>query len=151
MRNRYSALIYLALLLAGGCSSTVHFSIIVTNRLSEPVTVWLTKSQGPYEDGWVPPELVAARSSSADVHVGGVIVPPGQSRSSKITGTFSGNNRGVLRIYRAQTLDAILAIDRGSTDRVDYSLPAGQTDIDVVNDNGQLAVTPHNPPHPPLP
>jgi hypothetical protein len=150
MRNRNFALVYLALLFAGGCASTEHFDIIVTNRLTEPVTVWLTKFHGPYEDGWVPPEIVAVRANPSDVHVGGVVVPPGESRSSRISGTFASDNHAVLRIYRAQNLDEILAIDRGSPDRVDYSLRPGQTDIDVINQSGQVAVAQHTPPHPPL-
>jgi hypothetical protein len=150
MRNRTRLLVCLALLFAGGCASTEHFDIIVTNKLSEPVTVWLTKFHGPYEDGWAPPEEVATQTSSTDVHVGGVVVPPGESRSSRIAGKFESDNHAVLRIYRAQNLDQILSIDRGSPDRVDYSMMPGQTDIDVVNQNGQLAVQQHTPPHPPL-
>src|SRR5208282_2698526 len=49
----------LALALAGGCATIQRFDITVTNRLSEPVTVWLTKLHGPYEDGWEPPEQLA--------------------------------------------------------------------------------------------
>ncbi len=137
-----AALMVLALALAAGCSTRVTFDVAVTNRLTEPVTVWITKLHGPYEDGWEPPEQVALESQDQE-HLGGVIIPPGESRGTTITGNFEEGNFAVLRVYRAVHFAAILATDKGSPDRLDYALPAGKSDLDIVLEQGQLAVEPH--------
>jgi len=139
------AWIYLGLALATGCSTTAHFDITVTNRLSEPVTVWLTKLQGPYEDGWEPPEQVALESPQQQEHLGGVVVPPGQSGKTVMSAQFEQGNFAVLRVYRATHFAAILAIDKGSPDRLDYPLPEGKSNLDVVLEGDQLALVPHSP------
>jgi hypothetical protein len=142
MTNLTRAWLLLAFALAGGCSSVARFDIAVTNRLSEPVTVWITKLHGPYEDGWEPPEIIAFQTQSQG-RVGGVVVPPGESRGTVISASFEPGNFAVLRIYRAVNLSSILAIDQGSPDRFDYPLPEGKSDLDIVLENGQLAVEPH--------
>jgi hypothetical protein len=128
--------------LAGGCSTTAHFDIAVTNRLSEPVTVWITKLQGPYEDGWEPPEQVALESNDQD-RLGGVVVPPGESRGAVVHAQFEEGNFAVLRVYRTTHFSTILATDKGSPDRLDYPLPEGKSNLDIVLQDGQLAVVPH--------
>ena len=133
--------LFLALML-GGCTSTAHFDISVTNRLSEPVTVWLTKLHGPYGDGWEPPEQLALETQG-QVRVGGVVVPPGESRGAVIAGNFESGNYAVLRVYRAVKIETILAIDQGNPDRFDYPLPSGTSNLDIVMDNGQLSLVPH--------
>jgi hypothetical protein len=140
------ACLLLTLALATGCSTTVHFDIAVTNRLNTPVTVWLTKYQAPYEDGWEPPELVALESPQQAEHLGGVVVPPGESRGTSITGQFEQGNFAVLRVYRATQFATILSIDKGSPDRLDFPLPAGKSDLDIITQDGQLALIPHGPP-----
>jgi hypothetical protein len=132
----------LCLGLAVGCSTTAHFDISVTNRLSEPVTVWITKLQGPYEDGWEPPEEVALESNDQE-KLGGVIVPPGESRGTAVHAQFEQGNFAVLRVYRATRFTAILALDKGSPDRLDFPLPEGKSNLDVVIQDGQLALVPH--------
>ena len=59
------------LLAAVGCSSTHNYDVMVTNRLTEPVTVWMTKSEGRTEwdgilrrnTGWARWEQAAQRLS----------------------------------------------------------------------------------------
>jgi len=131
-------------LLAGGClgcTATHSFDIRVTNRSATPVTVWLTKTSGPYEDGWQPPEALALQTTS-DTHIGGVIVPPGESRGTKMSAQFESGQHPVLRVYRSVHFYSILAISCGIPDRFDYLLTPGRNDLDVVADAGQLAVQP---------
>jgi len=126
----------------GGCTTTHSFDIRVTNRSTTPVTVWLTKTAGPYEDGWQPPEALALQTTS-DTHIGGVIVAPGKSCGTKMSAQFESDQRAVLRVYRAVHFDRILAISHGSPDRFDYILTPGRNDLDVVAENGQVTVEPH--------
>src|SRR5580700_10615843 len=50
-------------LLSASCAAQKGFDVTVTNRLSDPITVWMTKAKpvagDKYEDGWMPPEVLA--------------------------------------------------------------------------------------------
>ena len=49
--------------MAVGCASPRNFDVTVTNRLGDPITVWMTKAKpvtgDQYERGWMPPEVAA--------------------------------------------------------------------------------------------
>jgi hypothetical protein len=126
-----------------GCS-TEHFDVVVTNRTSDPVTVWITKDHGPYEEGWAPPEIVAVGNTETG-RLGGHVVGPGESCEAKVKGDISNNNVAILRVYSATDIDGILAISRGSPDRLDLPLDMGRSDMDVVRQEGQLTIIPHMP------
>jgi len=144
IRNALSLTIVLFSLMTVGCASRKSFDVTVTNRLSEPITVWMTKAKpgkgDQYENGWMPPEVLAVGNTQ---RLGGVAVEPGSTAHAAVTGNFDSDDVAVLRVYRSVDLNSILAIDRGSPDRLDIPLDPGKTDIDVVKQNGQLVDVPH--------
>jgi hypothetical protein len=140
-------LCFLLLALAAfGCQSQQTFDVTVTNRLSDPITVWMTKAKpvtdGRYEDGWVPPE-VAAIGTTGTQHIGGVVVEPGDTAHTLLKGTIEPDDVAVLRVYRATDLDVMLTKHEGDPDRLDLPLGPGVTDIDIVKKNGQMTNVPH--------
>jgi hypothetical protein len=136
------AAILFSLLAVTGCSS--HYDVTVTNRLDGPVTIWLTKYDGPYEQGLVPPEEVAVGTTETQ-RLGGVVIRPGETARAKVDGKTSDSNPAVLRIYRATDLNDILAINPSNPKRLDVPLKPGVTDIDVVIREGEIATGPHAP------
>jgi hypothetical protein len=144
IRNSLSLASVLFMLVAVGCASQQSFNVTVTNHLSEPISVWMTKAKpvkgNDYENGWMPPEVLAVGNSQK---LGGVAIEPGATAHAAVIGKFDSDNVAVLRVYRAVDLNAILAIDRGSPDRLDLPLNAGKTDIDILRQDGQLVDVPH--------
>jgi hypothetical protein len=130
------------LLLATGCQTAQTFDVVVTNKLHEPITVWITRLQPTQDPQWEPPE-VAAVGTTETHKLGGVMLEPGEAAQRVVTGYFSSDDLAMLRIYRSTDLNDILAIGRGSPDRVDLPLDPGLTDLDVMILNGQLVAEPH--------
>jgi hypothetical protein len=134
-------------LIAAGCASQQDFDVTVTNKLSEPITVWMTKAKpapnGSYERGWMPPEVAAVGTSAPTQQLGGVFVDPGETAHTNLMGTIANDDVAVLRVYRAADMNQILALSRGNPDRLDIPLDPGKTDIDIVRQNGQLTYVPH--------
>ncbi len=143
LRTLFFSILALA---AVGCQSQQTFDVTVTNRLSDPVTVWMTKAKpvtdGQYEDGWVPPE-VAAIGTTQTQHIGGVVVEPGDTAHTVLKGTIESDDVAVLRVYRATDLDVMLTKHAGDPDRLDIPLGPGVTDIDIVKRNAQITNVPH--------
>jgi len=133
-------------LLGFGCASRQTFDVTVTNRLGEPITVWMTKAKaqapGNYEQGWMPPEVLAV-GTTASQRLGGVAIEPGETGHTVLTGTIGNDDVAVLRVYRAVDLNVILTLHYGSPDRLDVPLDPGATDIDIVKQNGQMTEIPH--------
>jgi hypothetical protein len=133
-------------LTAVGCSSPQTFDVTVTNKLSDPITVWMTKEKSvqgdSYEAGWVPPEA-AAIGTTANGRLGGIAIEPDETGHTKLFGHIDSDDVAVLRVYRAADLDLILAKSRGNPDRLDIPLTPGKTDIDIVIRDGQLTDVPH--------
>jgi hypothetical protein len=137
----------LGLLLAVGCSSSQQtYDVTVTNRVGDPITVWMTKTlpsrDEKYEPGWTPPEVVAVGTTETE-KLGGVAIEPGDTAHTVLKGTLAPNDAAVLRVYRATNLNGILAISRGNPDRLDIPLDPGKLDIDIVKKNGQMAAVTH--------
>jgi hypothetical protein len=134
-----------ALLLAVGCASQQTFDVTVTNRVGDPITLWMTKTlpshEAHYEPGWMPPEVAAV--GNTDEKLGAVAIEPGETAHTVMKGTIAPNDVAVLRVYRATTLSAILAISRDSPDRLDVPLDPGKTDIDIVKKDGRMVDVPH--------
>jgi hypothetical protein len=132
-------------LAAVGCSSSQTFDVTVTNRLPDPITVWMTKEvpdKDNPEQGWVPPELLAVGTIETE-KLGGVAIQPGETGHTVLKGHIVPDNVAILRVYRAIDLNMILATNRGSPNRLDIPLDPGATDIDVIKKNDQLAYQPH--------
>jgi hypothetical protein len=147
IRNWFPPLAVFVALMATGCATRSTYDVTVTNRLSGPITVWMTKAKpagnGQYERGWMPPEAAAVGTVGPATELGGVAVEPGETAHANVTGTIAGDDVAVLRVYRAVDLNAILALSHGSPDRLDIPLDPGNTDIDITKQNGQLADVPH--------
>jgi hypothetical protein len=147
MKNRqlFRAGILFLGLSAVGCSSSQTFNVTVTDKLSEPITVWMTKEKlaagNTAEPGWAPPEQLAVGTTAE--HVGGVAIEPGDTGHTTLKGHIDADDVAVLRVYRASDLNMILTLHRGSPDRLDIPLDPGTTDIDIVKDKGQMADVPH--------
>ncbi len=118
-----------------GCTQTRSYTVSVRNELTRPVTVCMTKTAGPAEEGWETPEQVAGPAFPAtDDRPPGVIVRPGKTASSKepVSGDFYRRGRAILRVYvGATTLSQILAMSPGDLDRLDVPLHAGANVIVV--------------------
>jgi|SRR5580700_8293324 hypothetical protein len=129
-----------------GCAPQQTFDVTVTNKLSDPVTVWMTKAKQPkngsYEDGWMPPEMVAVGTTGSQ-HLGGVAVEPGESAHTVLKGTIASDDVAILRVYRATDLNMMLTMHYGDPNRLDIPLGPGTTDIDIVKQNGQMTDVPH--------
>ena len=133
-------------LMGVGCASRQTFDVTVTNRLGEPITVWMTKvkpqAPGDYEQGWIPPEVLAVGTTQSQ-RLGGVAIEPGETGHTVLKGTIANDDVAVLRVYRAVDLNVILTLHYGNPNRLDIPLDPGATDIDIVKHNGQMTEIPH--------
>jgi len=133
-------------LFAVGCSSSQTYDVTVTNKLSDPITVWMTKEKlvagNQVEEGWASPEEMAVETTESE-HVGGVAIEPGDTGHTTLKGHIDKDDVAVLRVYRASDLNMILTLHRGSPQRLDIPLDPGPTDIDIVKEKGQIANVPH--------
>ena len=132
-------------LAAVGCSNEQTFDVTVTNRLADPITVWMTKEkpdQDHPEEGWIPPELLAVGTTESE-KLGGIAIQPGETGHTKLKGFIAEDNVAILRVYRAIDLNLILAMNHGNPNRLDRPLDPGVTDIDIIRQNDQLASQPH--------
>jgi hypothetical protein len=146
--NRSLKFLALAILslFAVGCAPQQTFDVTVTNKLSDPITVWMTKEKPPkdnnYEDGWMPPEFIAI-GTTASQHLGGVAIELGETAHTALKGTIASDDVAILRVYRATDLNMMLTMHYGDPNRLDIPLGPGITDIDIVRQNGQMASVPH--------
>jgi hypothetical protein len=136
-------------LFAVGCSSSQTFDVTVTDKLSDPITVWMTKEKlvagNEAESGWASPEEMAVGTTATE-HVGGVAIEPGDTGHTTLKGHIDKDDVAVLRVYEASDLNMILTLHRGSAKRLDIPLDPGTTDIDIVNEKGQMNYVPHGTP-----
>ncbi|MGB7157595.1 MAG: hypothetical protein WBD40_05990 [Tepidisphaeraceae bacterium] len=137
MKTRLNATLALVTcaLLTGCATRTETFDVSVKNDSAQPVTIWLTKTAGPEQEGWRSPESVAINFEVGDEPIGGVVVPSGQTAATgKRKGKFDPNSRAVLRVYKGQmTMSELLANGSDSPDRSDVILDPGVNDL-VVRD-----------------
>lgn len=127
-----------------GCQHQKSYDVLVTNRLSAPITVWLTESQSPYDKGFASPEELAM-TMNLDAPLGGRIIAPGMTGQAKNVASVSRQNRVVLRIYRADHMAMILAMSAANPDRLDVPLTPGTTDLDVVWVEDHMSIQDHLP------
>jgi hypothetical protein len=147
----YGWLAVLALVMTVGCSSTESrkYDISVANKSAADVTVWITKSAsitvhgGPFEATWASPEEVEQEPPREQGLSTDIVIPPGKTASVHPYGEFDPGGDAYLRVYRATSLDVILALDRGSRNRCDLVLEPGRNVITVYDEpGGQLAAVP---------
>ncbi|MGD0463212.1 MAG: hypothetical protein ABSB74_12070 [Tepidisphaeraceae bacterium] len=145
-RHLFRAAILLMGLFAVGCSSSQTYDVTVTNKLSDPITVWMTKEKlvagNTAEPGWASPEELAVGTTETE-HVGGVAIEPGDTGHTLLKGHIDADDVAVLRVYRASDLNMILALHRGSPQRLDIPLDPGTTDIDIAKEKGLMIFVPH--------
>src|SRR5688572_28635538 len=139
---RTLALTVLAALLAGCGGKSQSYQVILRNESPRSVTVWLTKSGPPDEPGWKAPEDVAIESLGAKEPLGGVIIPPGKTgETKKVRGTFPEGTDAILRVYLGQLpFDDLLAISKGSPNRIDVVLRPGTNELTVRDSRGETVV-----------
>jgi hypothetical protein len=133
--------------ISGGCTSyeTRTYEITVTNRGGSPVTVWITKDGDPFEESWASPEDIVKESPKESDRFNGVVIPPGRTGHTKITGQFLAQTHAVLRVYRAVKLDAILSLSHGSPSRVEMLIPPGASNISISENDDRIVAEPQAP------
>ena len=133
----------LAATLVSGCGGKSQtYQVMVRNESPRSVTVWLTKNAGPPEPGWKTPEDVAIENLGRGEPLGGVIIPPGKvGETGKVRGSFPVGIEAVLRVYIGQHgFDDLLAISRGSPNRIDVNLHPGANELIVRERRGAIVV-----------
>ncbi|MCC6423053.1 MAG: hypothetical protein IT447_06195 [Phycisphaerales bacterium] len=129
-----------ALLLMVGCASNRQetFELSVKNQTSTPISIWLTKDGPPDEQGWESPEQLALLPQTTTFSF--TTVEPGKvAHAGPLTGQFAPGVNAWLRVYQGlHTLDEILAISRGSHDRLDYLTLPGKHRLTIVEQDGRL-------------
>src|SRR5262245_58718980 len=126
----------------GGASRT--YEVNLRNESMQPVTVWLTKSGPPYEASWKPPEQLALEQPGSDKLLGGVIIPAGSAGSTgSVSGRFPADTDAILRVYLGEySISGLLAISRGSPNRIDVVLKPGVNNLSVRDRGGRTVVEP---------
>jgi hypothetical protein len=125
-----------------GCVPTHTYEVVVKNRSATPVTVWLTKNGPPVENRWKSPEDYAIERPGGNERVSGVIIAPGQEGATgKVSGRFPPQTDAVLRVYVGEHgVTDLLAISRGSPNRIDVTLNPGMNDLVVLDRGGRTIV-----------
>ena len=142
-----------AVFTACGCSpapAVRTYDVFVTNKLPEPVTVFLTKDGPPAESGWLSPEMMAAGPVNQDPLDSGRVIGPGYTGGAAgVSGKFDPQTAAVLRVYR-QTgkLEDFAAISPGNPKRLDVPLRPGANAFVVTQGPTGMAVDPVRPPNP---
>ena len=140
MLRHWIALAFGLLLGTTGCGPQERtYQVIVRNDSAEPVTMDLVKDGPPAEGPWASPEELA-QVTRADSIRWGQGLPAGKTAESEPKrGRFDRGTNAVLRIYAGlPTMTEMLAISRGSMDRVDLVLPPGTSTIVVEDQSGRL-------------
>jgi hypothetical protein len=126
-----------------GCVRTETYQLAIKNATAEPITLWLTKDGPPAEAGWRSPEQLAMQPVKGEKLAGALVEPGELAMTGPRTGHFDQHTQAWLRIYGgAHTLSELLAISRGSPNRLDEPLEPGQHAWTVVEVNGALDLIP---------
>ena len=138
---RFALPLFAASALLVGCAETRTFQIAVRNQTSGPITVGVAKEGGKYEPQWQSPEEAVVRTDGRNERGwDSVVVAPGDTGSAgPVTGDFSGGALAMLRVYKGDLkLSDVLAVSRGSPNRVDVPLEEGRNAIIVREEAGKL-------------
>jgi hypothetical protein len=125
-----------------GCNTPTRytFDVSVKNAASQPITVGFTKTGPPPERGWAAPEDFSNAPPSRMPGNWGEIVEPGKTASVRISGSFYRGVTAVLRVYIGdRPLADLLAMSRGTGDRIDLGLVPGPDNTFIITDpHGRL-------------
>ena len=138
---RFSFVLLFVSLLALGCAKQQSYQVAVRNETEGPLTVGLVKEGGTFESEWASPEEIAAATRADEQRKwDSATVRQGQTGvAGPIEGTFGGDARAVLRVYAGgEEMDELMAISRGSPDRIDVPLRPGKNAIIVRREKGRL-------------
>ncbi len=135
-------------LLVLGCAGEQSYHVAVRNETEGPLTMGLVKEGGEFEAEWASPEEIAAATRADEQRRwDAATVGPGQSGvAGPVSGRFGGDARAVLRVYAGEgSMNDLMAISRGSPDRIDVPLRPGRNAIIVRREGGKLAYERANP------
>jgi hypothetical protein len=144
---RVSASLLGGLVLSGvvvGCTTrTETYSISLKNGSTQRLMVGLAKDGPPFEDNWASPEEVATFDRRADERGWGVPVMPGKTAEVvDEKAKLEPQTTVYVRVYaETPSLAGILAVSRGSPNRLDIPLNPGMNVLVVTDPNGKLAYT----------
>ena len=130
------------LFLAVGCATeTRSFNLAVKNDTAQSISMWTVKEHGPPEDGWLSPEQIAViPNGPSDDKLPREIIKPGQAAVNRIPikGEFDKESgEAYVRIYEGvPTLNQMLAMDKGSLNRLDIRIQPGNNSFVIEDDNG---------------
>ena len=135
-----------ALLTAVGCSTDKQqYTITVQNHMAQPVTLWLTKTSGPQQQGWAAPEDLGMRTPELDGDpLPDVVLPAGKTAHiGPLAGTLAKDQgRAYLRVYAGTpSLGQMLATDRASMSRLDLLVKPGLNQFDLDDRTGFLGAS----------
>jgi hypothetical protein len=142
MLRRLPALAFLLCpLLPGGCASEHSFDVSVKNATDRPLTIGFVKLGAQASEDWASPESFALLPPSRQPINWGVVIDPHTIASRHVTGSFEPGTEAQLRVYGgARTLSDLLAISRGTGDRLDLMLiPDARNDFIITYPDGRLA------------
>lgn len=144
MRFFLPALPLLCAMLVGCSVPTRTYDVSVKNEMTQPITVWVTKSGPPVERRWLSPEQLATYVNPPGDPIYGRAVPPGKTaHAGPLVGHFPEGTEAILRVYLGQhDLNELLAMGVRNPNRVDVTLPEGRSAYVVHEENGKLRVDP---------
>jgi hypothetical protein len=138
---RYSLLVLGFFLV--GCATTEKFQVVLKNETPDALTIGLAKNGGAGDPIWESPEEIAITNPGAE-RAWGVTVPPGKTADTPVVeGKFYNGETAFLRIYgngSSSHLDFshLLAISRGSPNRLDLRLEPGPNFFLIREEGGML-------------
>jgi len=141
-------LLLLAAALAAGCAASAPqrtYSVSVDNRLSQPITVFLTKNGPPLEDQWLTPGQWAAGPINRDELIANfAVIKPGETVGiKKAVGHFEANTDAILQVYeQTGRIEDLAAIGLDDPRRTDVVLMPGANAFVVTTDEKGILVTP---------
>jgi len=143
VRSFALVLLGLTAFMAVGCeprSEVRTYDVEITNHLSDPITVCLTKNGPPDETGWLSPEEIAENPMSHDPTRVGQLIPAGSTgRSGPVVGHFWPDTSAVVRIYRSSgQLEDFAALSFGNPKRLDVSLHPGVNELIIGTDQDRM-------------
>ena len=131
-----------------GCSSPrkESFNVVVKNDCKIPITIGFTKDGGPDQDIFMPPEFLALDTTiDASKTSWGILVVPGKTADPKkpAVALLEREDANVyLRVYAGEIpLTDMLAISRGSPNRIDIVLTPGDSKYTITQKDGRLTAT----------
>ena len=142
---RITALLLLATLLVGCGPKKEQFDVFVKNDTKNVLTIGFTKDGGPVQDIFMPPEYMALDEKlDATKTSWGLALIPGKTatpnKDKPVIALMDDSSGAVyLRIYRGEIpLSDMLAISRGSPNRLDIVLTPGESHFTITEKDGRL-------------